>query len=617
MDNEKEITANKINTKCTKNWEGYTLISDIDIPAEMDTVNFNDIFLQINHENRDETVMGIDLTGCKKQFPNVKTIIISDEIMPGFITMPNRVFPNVDKMIYGDHVSNIFICPDEYDEISWANGLMILANTFCKKENEIIDLNRVDTIMDHAFEGCMSENVINTEAVYECQEHAFDGSIFEKKSKKEDVVMVGSILAYVNHDKDIIELPPNITAVRDELFKENRHIKKLIIHDDSIFKVISPSSICIHILTIKEPTDELIRKLKLYPFGIDEFEIPEDNRDFQTIDGIIYSKHSKELLAFPNNRFGSFNVPDGINRICDNAFAFSNLSSVTFPDSLEYIDSGAFYHSKIESVHFGSGLIYIGVPGDNGLGCFQECRYLKSIEIPSSVEVIGGGTFNYSGLQSVVLHEGLKKIGRYAFYCENLEKVAIPKSVSSIEDNNFVFAEDIHFDSNVPSNYLFSLYDRCAFKGRASVYLDTYPNIRTFHVNGKTFYIPSDITNDSFQKLRVLMNHQEIDEILAQQLDFCKNASDRQDIAIKLYRSNPENDKYKSYLRKNALFICKRYLKEHRTDELVAFLSLDLTTISSLRALLSDPKADSDPVVSSYISTAINRVMKKPDSFRL
>ncbi len=71
---------------------------------------------------------------------------------------------------------------------------------------------------------------------------------------------------------------------------------------------------------------------------------------------------------------------------------------------------------------------------------YYEEKALTEMEVAADTEIIGIFAFARSGLQSVVLPEGLKKIEYAAFYhCDSLENVIIPKTVTTIEAEAFSF----------------------------------------------------------------------------------------------------------------------------------------------------------------------------------
>ena len=64
--------------------------------------------------------------------------------------------------------------------------------------------------------------------------------------------------------------------------------------------------------------------------------VGKDNAHFQDIDGVLYSKDGKVLLAYPEGRVDSFySIPEGVTTIADDAFGYhSSLRYVNIPDSV-------------------------------------------------------------------------------------------------------------------------------------------------------------------------------------------------------------------------------------------------------------------------------------------
>ena len=69
---------------------------------------------------------------------------------------------------------------------------------------------------------------------------------------------------------------------------------------------------------------------------------------------------------------------------------------------------------------------------------------MKSITIPATVESLGDGVFSYnSGIQSIILKEGLKKIGNRCFQCmRSLTSIEIPDSVTQMGGSAFYADND-------------------------------------------------------------------------------------------------------------------------------------------------------------------------------
>ena len=153
-------------------------------------------------------------------------------------------------------------------------------------------------------------------------------------------------------------------------------------------------------------------------------------------------------------------IGNNVTSIGDSAFRYcSNLTSVTFPtSSLTTISSSAFWGTGLTSVVVPNSVTTMGtsifvdcinlasatLPINGTIntvpqGTFVNCTSLISITIPSNYTTIGVDCFTISGLQTVVLNEGLTLIRTQAFYgCRSLRgTLTIPNSVATIQARAF------------------------------------------------------------------------------------------------------------------------------------------------------------------------------------
>ena len=84
-------------------------------------------------------------------------------------------------------------------------------------------------------------------------------------------------------------------------------------------------------------------------FKFDEYNslmniyVDSANENYQSIDGVLYSKDGSRLVIYPGGREGSFTIPDGVEVI--EAYAFSSVSQlpqVIIPASVTFIEDCAF-----------------------------------------------------------------------------------------------------------------------------------------------------------------------------------------------------------------------------------------------------------------------------------
>lgn len=163
----------------------------------------------------------------------------------------------------------------------------------------------------------------------------------------------------------------------------------------------------------------------------------------------IGSETFSECMNLSRIDFGN-----GLKTISDNAFYFCNLQSVVLPDTLEKIAEGAFsFAGDIISFEVnGDGAPYFskdGVLFYRGEYGVELAQYpvgngQTSYAVPNDVVRLQGGSFNFSFLTEIELPEGLKEIGDIAFQdCRELRFVTIPDSVESMEFGAFLHCRSL------------------------------------------------------------------------------------------------------------------------------------------------------------------------------
>lgn len=185
-----------------------------------------------------------------------------------------------------------------------------------------------------------------------------------------------------------------------------------------------------------------------------------------------------------NVKVKKIKVPEGITSIGDYAFeacssatelelpstlvtigkaAFSGdaqLEAVVIPPNVRKIDDGAFlYCMKILSVTGGDGLTEMGQFVFAGCEAmtkaeldstkltvlpdrtFCNCKRLKDVKLPNSIETIGKRAFSYcEDLETLEFGSNVKTVGDYAFEkCADLREVGFEKS-TDLELGNYLFA---------------------------------------------------------------------------------------------------------------------------------------------------------------------------------
>ena len=137
-----------------------------------------------------------------------------------------------------------------------------------------------------------------------------------------------------------------------------------------------------------------------------------------------------------------------------------------------------------------------------GYSCFEGCSGLTSITIPSSVTSLGESCFSgCSGLASIIIPSSVTSLGNSCFYgCSGLTSITIPSSVTSLGDHCFSSCNKLT-SVTIPFSVT-SLGDVC-FSGCSSLTSVTIPSsvtslgYRCFkECSGLTFItIPSSVTS--------------------------------------------------------------------------------------------------------------------------
>ena len=228
--------------------------------------------------------------------------------------------------------------------------------------------------------------------------------------------------------------------------------------------------------------------------NLTDINVDMKNNNYYSAGGVLFDKIGETLIWYPMGKTEtSYTIPDNVKNIGDYAFqkcysltsiklpdglisiggyAFyycSGLTSIELPDSLISIGEYAFYNTgyyldktnweyddvyKKSVLYIGDWLIVSEYNYDdagveytikNGTKiiadkAFDGCSGLTSVNIPSSVKIIGSGAFMLTKLNSVNIPDGVTNIGDEAFgSCYNLVNVNISKSVKNIGNQAFYF----------------------------------------------------------------------------------------------------------------------------------------------------------------------------------
>jgi len=414
-------------------FNGCTALCDIVLPARLTEIDLSKYYIG---ENGKFTVSGdYAFVGC-------------DSLEVIGVAAGSSTYSVMDGMIYSADKRQLLYCPvSRSGALTLAVGTQSIgAGAFigCNDITEIVIPNTVTYIGEYAFCGISLQKVtfggkgfssvtVGDNAFAECKK--LSDVVFEQGSQ---IAVIGEKCFSGCLALKKFTITSSVTSIRDNAFENCIGLE--IVHFDGGKKELEFGTNvfynCAKLTTVQIPAN--VSKIPGIFSGctsLTEVKVDENNPYFISQGGIVFSKDMSEIVYFPQGMGGTYTIPDTVTVIAAGVFSGNkSLAELIIPNTVSYIGKGAFKGTKIGKIVF-SGANYA-----DGLTIAEsafENAYFEGYDfvLPSHTMHIEEYAFSGIFYQKIVLNEGLKTIGDYAFYYpsnDNGAALVIPASVEII-----------------------------------------------------------------------------------------------------------------------------------------------------------------------------------------
>lgn len=515
------------------------------------------------------------------QLDNIKRIYIGESIK--LINIPNKVFPNVREVKSDNerYVSGTMLV-EKRNYYTVSSDRLILLNSFCLREDEVLDLKGIAAIDENALTRCSAGTVINTEDVRRVDKAAFSRSNIPTRELPEEynVSMVGTIITDVNTKPgfNTCVIPADTTLIAKNVFFRSNDVIDVRCKNSVFFR--GRSSLWILNSTLIFNAEDDIDEDKFENLKECCVKIGPANKHYVDIDGIIYTSDMKHLVK--SNQLDvdlrKIIVPDSVEKICKYAFyQDTSLESVEIPDSVKEIGDYAFIGCRnITSLKLPDSIKKLGYRSLCGM------NNLKELEIPGSVD-----DSNYccelEGMTTTIkFGKGISEVHLSAScaltsYQSMVRRVELPSTVTKF--NNYRREELAHVrvvtlqTENIPQNLLLAMVPEMRYKPKEYSYssCEALKNeIYCIQTPERTILVPSNISEQSIQEINDTLNRIGA-YIPANLFRYCKDTKQKLPVAF-LEWQNSHDETTKKYLKRNRKKLVQDLIEEGMDEALARFL---------------------------------------------
>lgn len=383
-----------------------------------------------------------------------QSILFDSEIKKFSVSKSNTKYSSKDGVLYSKNREILYVCPPKKTGVvnidDTTTSITGLPFEGCKGISRINIGKNVDELqLGFGTTPNLDKITISDKNAYYYESN---GSVISKKNRE--------LVYCYKTEGDTYTVPDSVKKIGAYSFTDQSHLKKIILSDNVTktdclaFDFIDGGSLEIESIHLgknyKNTSNNFywltgLEKLK-------EISVSDENEYYTSLDGCLYDKEMKTLLACPY-AVETYKMPDGVvhvNNECD----MGNMKEMYLNDSITNLTNLMETCHNLQTLHIGKNIL--DLKKDAGLGDLSkimvdpENNNFKSVD--DMLYSKDGSKFilcppNKEG--KVTVANGVTTISENAFKdCSKITDIEIPDTVTKVEKN--IFGEQIIF-KNVDS----------------------------------------------------------------------------------------------------------------------------------------------------------------------
>ena len=162
------------------------------------------------------------------------------------------------------------------------------------------------------------------------------------------IITESELLRYNGFDANVV-IPDSVKKIGNSAFSFKSNIVSVVI-PKSVTEIKNGAFFncpALKKLDLTESTCTISGKMFMNCSKLEEIKVSDKNKNYKSIDGVLFDKSGKKLLFCPEAKKGKYIIPKGVKEIGENAFlGCSNLTDIKIPEGVVKIGDSAFSGCK-------------------------------------------------------------------------------------------------------------------------------------------------------------------------------------------------------------------------------------------------------------------------------